>query len=322
MPGGFRVAVGPNAVELTAAQAWFVADAVGAGSLPWVLAVTPPYSQEADRAPFTAETVASLETLGVLSGDGVVDARVADWVRVVCRAEQWLDLRFVSGRGALLRGVVARRADQTVVALCSRSLITFTRMAIDHPHALVPVLCAGLSGRAPARFAEFTLPAAVGARADEQIRQGTPLAEVLDFLGIPPSARPVVEAAFDTSRTYVEIVAGEHRDGHRVTTQVGVSVVDTTEGRVLVSPVRAFDGEWVSTFAPGTPFAIAAAVERLTGSLPSGAWFPDLHLTRDFDTRPRDEYDTREPRTRHARHHDTVRQHCDADRAGGRTRRW
>ncbi|KUI27537.1 secretion protein EspG [Mycobacterium sp. IS-1742] len=287
--------MGPNAVELTAAQAWFVADTIGAGSLPWVLAITPPYSQEADRARFTAETVATLESLGVMSGDGVVDAGVADWVRTVCRAQQWLDCRFVSGRGALLRGVVARRAGQTVVALRSGSLITFTRMDIDHPHALVPVLCAGLSGRAPGRFAEFTLPTHVGARADEQIRQGTPLAEVLDFLGIPPSARLVVEAAFDTSRTYVEIVAGEHRDGHRVTTQVGVSVVDTTEGRVLVSPDRAFDGEWVSTFAPGTPFAIAAAVERLTGSLPRGAWFPDLHLTRDFDTH---DHDTRELRTR------------------------
>ncbi|KUI29994.1 ESX secretion-associated protein EspG [Mycobacterium sp. GA-2829] len=285
--------MGPNAVELTAAQAWFVAESIGAGSLPWVLAITPPYSQEADRAPFAAETTAALEALGVLSGDGTVDAAVADWIRVVCRAEQWLDLRFVSGRGALLRGVVARRAGRTVVALRSGSLVTFTRMEIDHPEALVPVLCAGLSGRRPARFPEFTLPTDVGSRADERIRQGAPLAEVLDFLGIPASARPVVEAAFGTDRTYVEIVAGEHRDGHRVTTQVGVSVVDTTAGRVLVSPTRAFDGEWVSAFAPGTPFAIAAAAERLTGSLPSGPWFPDQPLTRDFDHE-----DTREPRTR------------------------
>lgn len=285
-------AVGPNAVELTAAQTWFVAEHIGAGSLPWVLAITPPYSQEADRAPFTAETAAALESLGVLA-DGTVDAAVADWVRVVCRAEQWLDLRFVTGRGALLRGVVARRGGRTVVALRSGSLVTFTRMDIDHPEALVPVLCAGLSGRLPGRFPEFALPTDVGARADERIRRGEPLTEVLDFLGVPQAARPVVEAAFDTSRTYVEIVAGEHRGGHRVTTQVGVSVVDTTGGRILVSPARAFDGEWVSTFTPGTPFAVAAAVERLTATLPGGAWFPALHLTRDFDS-----YDTREPSRR------------------------
>ncbi|WP_422742832.1 ESX secretion-associated protein EspG [Mycobacterium sp. WMMD1722] len=281
-----------NAVELTADQAWFVADAIGAGSFPWVLAVTQPYSQEADRSRFAAAATAQLSTLGVLR-DGAVVAPVADWIRVICRAEQWLDLRFVAGAGDLLRGVVARRGGRTVVALRNGALITVTAMAIDHPHALVPVLTAGLSHRPPARMSEFTLPAALGARADDRIRTGTPLAEVLDFLGLPPSARPVVEAAFAPDRTYVEVVAGEHRDGHRVSTTVGLSVVDTREGRILVSPSRAFDGEWISTFSPGTPFAIAAAADRLTGSLPGGSWFPDLHLTRDFD-----DHHTREPRTR------------------------
>jgi hypothetical protein len=52
-----------------------------------------------------------------------------------------------------------------------------------------------------------------------------------------------------------------------------------------VSPVRGFDGEWVSTFSPGTPFAIATAVDRLIAALPDGSWFPDLQLTRDFDER-------------------------------------
>jgi hypothetical protein len=51
---------------------------------------------------------------------------------------------------------------------------------------------------------------------------------------------------------------------------------------VLVSPSRAFDGEWVSTFRPGTPFATAVAIEQLTSYLPDGDWFPDHHLSRDF----------------------------------------
>ncbi len=61
-----------------------------------------------------------------------------------------------------------------------------------------------------------------------------------------------------------------------------MSIVDTREGRVVVSPSRAFDGEWVSTFAPGTPFAIAVAIEQLTAQLPDAGWFSEHRLARDF----------------------------------------
>ncbi|KUI16289.1 secretion protein EspG [Mycobacterium lehmannii] len=279
-----------NAVELTAEQAWFVADASGAGNYPWVLAITPPYSDHAERAEFEARLSAELVGMGVMTADGVVEPHVRQWVTTTCRARRWLELRFVRGSGKMLRGHVARRDEDTVVALRGGGLVTLSALEVDHPQALVPILTAGLSGRPPARFDEFAIPARIGARADEQLRNGATLDDVIDFLGIPPSARAVVEAAYATDRSYVEIVAGDHRDGHRVSTDVGVSVVDTREGRVLVHPAKAFDGEWVSTFTPGTPMAIATAVERLTATLPDGAWFPDLKLTRDFDSNQRTEH--------------------------------
>ncbi|MUL82094.1 MULTISPECIES: ESX secretion-associated protein EspG [unclassified Mycolicibacterium] len=282
--------MGASAVELTTDQAWYLAEVLEAGTYPWVLAITPAYSEPAQRSGFAAEQTAELTRMGVLDTGGEVNPRVAQWIRLVCRATQWLDLRFVSGPGDLLRGIVARLDGRTVVVLRNAQLVTFTEMDINHPHALVPVLTAGLSQRRPARFEEFALPAAAGARADEQIRNGTPLLDVLGFLGVPASARPIVESVFDGRRTYVEIVAGEHRDGHRVTTQVGVSIIDTPEGRILVSPSKAFDGEWISTFTTGTAEAIAMATERLTGSLPSGSWFPDQPLTRNFDEEAVSEY--------------------------------
>ncbi|MDV3125743.1 ESX secretion-associated protein EspG [Mycobacterium sp. 21AC1] len=275
--------MGTNAVELTTEQAWYVADLLGAGAFPWVLAITPPYSKPAHRQGFVTERTAELTRMGVLHPGGEVNSVVAEWIRLICRPAQWLDLRFVSGTGDLLRGIVARGPGRTVVALRNAQLVTFTEMDISHPHALVPVLTAGLSQRRPARFDEFAMPAQAGARADEQIRNGTPLIEVLEFLGIPRSARPVVESVFDGRRTYVEIVAGEHRDGHRVSTDVGVSIVDTPAGRILVAPSKAFDGEWISTFTAGSADAIAMAVERLTAALPGGPWFPDQPLIRDFD---------------------------------------
>jgi len=283
----------PNAVELTVDQAWFIAETTGAGAFPWVLAITTPYCDAAQREPFLERQRAELARMGLLSRDGAIAPAVAAWIKTVCFPDRWLDLRYVgpakgnggtTGASELLRGIVAQRASSTVVALRSAQLITFTAMEIDGPRSLVPVLGVGLAQRPPARFDEFSMPMRVGARADERLRSGAPLAEVLDYLGIPRSARPVVESVFTGPRSYVEIVAGCRRDGQHASTEVGMSIVDTAAGRVLVSPSRAFDGEWVSTFTPGTPFAIAAAIEQLAALLPDGQWFADRRLTRDFST--------------------------------------
>ena len=279
----------PNAVELTVDQAWFIAETIGAGTFPWVLAITTPYTDAAERGAFIGRQTDELTRMGMMSTGGAINSAVADWIRVVCFPERWLDLRYVgsgaaSGADELLRGIIARRGEKTVVALRNAQLVTFTAMDIHDARALVPVLGVGLAQRAPARFDEFSLPAQVGARADERLRNGGSLAEVLDYLGIPKAARPVVESVFTGPRSYVEIVAGCHHDGQHTSTEVGMSIVDTTAGRVLVSPSRAFDGEWISTFRPGAAFAIAVAVEQLTAELPNGHWFEGKRLSRDFTT--------------------------------------
>ncbi|MGB6208962.1 ESX secretion-associated protein EspG [Mycobacterium sp.] len=289
------MAAQPNAVELTVDQAWFIAETVGAGTFPWVLAITTPYTDAGERGAFLDRHAAELTRMGMMSSDGAVNPAVADWIRQVCFPDRWLDLRYVgsgaaSGADELLRGIIARRGDdtrnsaKTIVALRNAQLVTFTAMSIHDARALVPVLGVGLAQRSPAQFDEFSLPARVGARADERLRNGASLTEVVDYLGIPRSARPVVESVFTGPRSYVEIVAGCRHGGRHASTEVGVSIVDTTAGRVLVSPSRAFDGEWISTFRPGTPFAIAVAVEQLTGELPDGDWFPGNRVSRDFST--------------------------------------
>lgn len=283
------MAAQPNAVELTVDQAWFIAETVGAGTFPWVLAITMPYTDAAERGAFIDRQAAELTSMGLMSEGGAVNPAVAEWIRQVCFPDRWLDLRYVgsgeaSGADELLRGIIARRGDKTVVALRNAQLVTFTAMDIHDARALVPALGVGLAQRPPARFEEFSLPARVGARADERLRSGASLAEVVDYLGIPQSARLVVESVFTGPRSYVEVVAGCRHDGRHASTDVGMSIVDTAAGRVLVSPSRAFDGEWISTFRPGAPFAIAVAVEQLTAELPDGDWFPGNRLSRDFTT--------------------------------------
>ena len=297
-PAGARAAShtdrSPVAAELTVDQAWFLGERLGAGAFPWALAITAPYQDESQRARLGAQHAKDLAEVGVVGADGGVDPSVAGWIRTVCRPDRWLELRYVASpphaggtpspaNPKLLRGFVARTRSQTVVALRNAQLVAFTAIEADEPSALVPSVVAGLSQRAPARFPEFTLPAEAGAKADEKLRSGAALADVVARLGVPPAARPVVQAAFSGTRSYVEVVAGQRDGAAQRTTEVGVSVVDTSAGRVLVSPRRADDGVWLSTFAPGTPFAIAVAVDRLTATLPEGRWFPNAQLTRDFN---------------------------------------
>lgn len=94
----------------------------------------------------------------------------------------------------------------------------------------------------------------------------------------------MVRSVFTGPRSYVEIRAGSAHDGVHRLSEVGVGIVDSDAGRVLVNPERAADGEWLSTFSPGSPFAIALALDRLTATLPDGRWYPSATLTRDFTT--------------------------------------
>lgn len=279
-----------HGVELTVENAWFIAERIGAGTLPWVLAITPPYCDFADRAAFGSEQVAQLTRLGVMV-DGQINSSVQQWIHTICHPQRWLELRYVESQGPsadMMRGVAARRESDpgadTVVALRNAQFVTFSPITINDPHGLAGIVTAGMPARCKARFEEFTLPVRVGERADKALRDGADLAAVMEYLGIPESARGVVRAAIEGPRRYVEVVAGQRSEVRTHTTEVGIAVLDTDIGRVLVSPTRGFDDEWVSTFAPGETSAIALALEHLTAELPDGRWFPEARLNHQLTT--------------------------------------
>src|ERR1700721_993409 len=133
----------PNAVELTVDHAWFIAETIGAGTFPWVLAITSPHSDAAERNAFLDRQKAELTAMGLVSEAGLINPAVAEWIKVVGFPEGWIDLRYVGpdkntdaagGPDELLRGIVAQRTGsvgrpaKTVVALRSAQLVTFTAM--------------------------------------------------------------------------------------------------------------------------------------------------------------------------------------------------
>ena len=79
--------VEPNAVELTVDHAWFIAETIGAGNFPWVLAITTPYCDAAQRGAFMQCQKDELIQMGVVSADGAVNRAVADWIRVAMIAQ-------------------------------------------------------------------------------------------------------------------------------------------------------------------------------------------------------------------------------------------
>jgi hypothetical protein len=270
-----------NAVELTTDEAWFLADVLGAGLYPWVLAVTCPYAAEAQRAEFDAAQRPAAVAKGYVGGGQTVDHRVAGWIKTVCYPRQGLDLRLF-GQQDTLRGHIARSGSGEIVAAFRHAqMMTFTELDVFDFPGLVPTVVAGLDALAPqepARFRSFTIPAEAGRRADEQVAKGADPQTVIEGIGAPARVTSLLAHALTQPRSFVEVIAHDNIDGRHTKTAVGVGVYNTAAGRIVITPSYEPDQPTRSTFSPGDPFAIAVALRDLTASLPSGAWF-DTDIT-------------------------------------------
>lgn len=267
-----------EAVEVTAHQAWFLAEYLNAGSFPWKLAVTAPYFDPAEREDFNAETLTELIESGVIDSSGNVKPSAAHSIRTICQPHQWLEWLTMIDADQVLRGVLARAADSAaVVALRYAQMITFTPLQLTHSEAVVPIITAGLPTDArPAQFNEFGLPIDVGKAIDARIGRGADIVETLTDLGIPEREADIMEIARTGDRITVELTAHAATNGARHQTDVSVNIISTEVGLILVSPAPGQPrAGGTSVFAPGESFAIAMAVRELTRRLPAGPWFPE-----------------------------------------------
>ncbi|MCH9731953.1 MAG: ESX secretion-associated protein EspG [Actinomycetia bacterium] len=270
-----------QAVEITAQQAWFLASYLHAGAYPWKLAITAPFADPDEEKSFQGRCLAELTDAGVIDDQGQVQPSVAEAVRTVCQATQWLEWLTVVGEDPdqVLRGVLARTSSSTeaVAALRYAQLVTFTPLQLTHSEAVVPVICAGLPpDHTPAAFTEFSLPMDVGKQIDERIGRGADIVETLTELGVPERDAEIMEMARTGARVNVEVTAHEATNGARQQTDVSVNVISTEVGTLLVSPPAGEPREGgTSVFTAADPFAVAMAVRDLTDRLPSGTWFPE-----------------------------------------------
>ena len=84
MPSAISQLEHPRAVELTADAAWLVAESIGAGSFPWVLAITPAVADQREAPAILARLRTELIRTRVMSDAGRVNPAGASWTRTVC----------------------------------------------------------------------------------------------------------------------------------------------------------------------------------------------------------------------------------------------
>lgn len=266
-----------EAVEVTAAQAWFLADYLNAGTYPWKLAITAPYLHPSERDSFNRQRIDELIATKILDDQRSVRPTVAHCVRTVCHPRQWLEWLTIVDKDQILRGVLVRSTlTDAVVALRYAQMVTLTPLQIAYTESVVPIITAGMADQPPAKFQEFSLAMDTGKAIDERIARGADIVETLTELGIAESDAQIMEIARTGEHTNLELTAHEATNGARHQTDVCINVYNTEIGRILVSPPAGeprAGGE--SVFAPADPFAIAMAVRDITARLPSGTWFPE-----------------------------------------------
>ncbi len=271
-----------QAVEITAEQAWFLADLLRAGTYPWKLAITTPYADPGDHAVVAQRCTDELTAQGIVDAHGNVLPLVADAIRTVCQSRQRLEWLTVVDQDQILRGVLARTdtSGSAVVVLRYAQMVTFTPLQLDSGLALVPVVTVGLDDQQPAQFSEFSLSMDVGVALDKRIAAGADIVAELVDLGVPEGDAQVMEIARNGDHPFVEITAQETSNGASHTTDVCVTIINTEIGRILVSVAADEPREGgESVFSPAEPLAVAMALRELTDRLPARNWFPDENFS-------------------------------------------
>ncbi|WP_280441594.1 ESX secretion-associated protein EspG [Nocardia brasiliensis] len=266
----------PVAIDLNVDAALLLKDIVGIDSYPPVLALLPNIFRLEDRDRVHAAVAAELTELGIMR-DGRVHREVERWLWCLYRPDVELAARVV-GTGldgdasAMLRLSLVRRGERHVLAARCDDAIVIQPVFHEQGRSdtVAAAVAAALGPCPPVRFTPMTatLEQFTDVPADPVERR-----QALIELGARPQTATVLTRALDQITRRAEIVLIEHQDGSTVETEVCLSVLDTREGRIVVTPAIAMDGEVRSTYAPGDDTALAAGIAALIELLPCRSWF-------------------------------------------------
>jgi ESX secretion-associated protein EspG len=261
-----------SVLQTTCEGVWLLQALCGEETLPAVLMLRPYVS--AAGPPIGHPGVAVLREAGALLDSYTVHPRVAEWIEVLAAPD-------VELCGGIRRGddfltlAVARRGDLHVAA--SRHNDDVTIEELGHVGSLRELVerILPLCGPPvqPVDFEPVTVPSIGLNDGIGQVVHGDQTAAVaLGGLGLSARQRRVVMQALDQPLTELSLGVVQHDSRGDYVANAAVTVADTTDGRVVMGPVRSEDGTWWTHISPGTTDAVARSLKALVATLPTPAW--------------------------------------------------
>jgi hypothetical protein len=272
-PAPERAGPPPVSVLLTTCEGiWLLQALCGVEELPANLVLRPYVA--ASGVPAGHHGLAVLREAGVLDDGDAVHPRITRWIEALGAPDVVL-CGAVDRGDEHLRLAIARR-DRLHVAI-SRSGDDVTVEQLDAVGSVSDLLerILPLCGPAPepARFEPITVPSAELLEGLGQVVRGdhTP-AVAFSGLGLTSEQRRIVLLAADQPLMQLSLVMLQYDSRGAHVSKAAVTVIDTSEGRIVAGPVRGDDGSWWTQMVPGTIDAGQRAVRSLVATMPAPRW--------------------------------------------------
>ncbi|MCX4092197.1 ESX secretion-associated protein EspG [Nocardia sp. alder85J] len=273
---GEDVDTDPVAIELNVDAALLLQDMVGIDGYPAVLAILSNVLLLDDPDRVRTAVAERLTEVGVLVAGGAHPA-VAHWLRCLDRPDVEMSALVLDpGPDGELRGMLrmslVRAGDTHVLALrCDDQIVI--QPVFESQERLETVTAALAAALGPWPAVQFEPVRATDRQFAEVPPDPVERHLALVELGAVAHTASVLTRAMDAMVRKAEVVVNEHRDGGTMEATVGLSVLDTESGRIVVTPSVALDGELWSTYAPGDDITLHSGVAALVDLLPGRSWF-------------------------------------------------
>lgn len=274
---GGGVEIDPVAIDLNVDAALVLQSIVGIDSYPLVLGLLPNICYPEDRARVHEVVLDELVAAGIVE-DGLVHPSVVHWLECLYRPDVEL-LAYIVAAGedgttdAVLRFSLVRAGDTHVLAVRDDDHVVIQSLFYEDQqlNTLAAALTAALGPHPALRFEPVTAPqeqfATIATEDPERARQA-----LLELRADGLTARLLSTMIGRTYRR-AEVSMVEHHDGDTGLPDLGLAVLDTPSGRIVVTPTVGLDGRRWLTYGPGDDAGLRAAIGSLVQLLPGRSWF-------------------------------------------------